>query len=296
MLMLNTYVHETIWGGKRLAEIAGIESEKVGHLYSLCCEPELETLIANGPYKGQNFQAYFQTIKKDVGLEKYEEFPLIIALVEARDDLSIQVHPNDEFAILNEKAEYGKNESWFFLETPQMGGIYNGCLEKDIEKVKSKVDNNDLMSIVDILPVEKGDYVYVEAGTIHALTCGSYLYEIEENSPWTYRLYDYDRVDAQNNKRELHIGKALQVIDPELKSVAKKMESEAFEERRYSIQKYENLTQYTNNSTTLECITFIEGECLIEDGVIARTGNTVVLEPGETLSGEMMMIIVARPK
>lgn len=295
MIVLETFTHETIWGGNKLTPYAKVKSDKIGHLYSLCCEKGLETLIANGPYKGQNFQKYFEENKGKYGLEKYKEFPLILALVEANDNLSIQVHPNDELAISEENAEYGKNESWYFLDAPVSGAIYNGCLASDNEEVRKKMEEDDIMSVVDTLPVSSGDYVYVEGGTLHALSAGSYLYEIEENSPWTYRMYDYNRTDSNGNKRELHIEKALKALDPNLKSKAIKLGNQPKEERRYTIQKFDNISEYTNNSLTLECLTIIKGNCMAE-GIPTTVGTTIVLEPGEKVEGNFELIMVARPK
>lgn len=295
MIILNTTAHETIWGGSKLLPYAESGHKKIGHLYSLCCEEGLKNTILNGPYKGKDFHTYFLDVKNKFGLEKYKEFPLIIALVEAKDHLSIQVHPDDIVAAREENADYGKNESWYFLERPQMGGIYNGCLVATNEEVKEKMEEDNLMSVVDILPVEQGDYVYVEAGTIHALAAGSFLYEIEENSPWTYRMYDYNRTDSKGNKRELHIEKAMMALKPELKSKAIHMGDEEIKERRYSVKKLQDLEQYTNNSATLECITLIEGRCQ-EEGIEFTTGTTVVLEPRETLYGDIKHAVMARPR
>ena len=295
MIILDTVAHETIWGGKKMLPYATEKKEKIGHLYSLCCEKGLENHILNGNYKGKVFQEYFLDVKEQFGLNHYEEFPLIIALVEACDNLSIQVHPDDCVAKEEEGAAYGKNESWFFLEAPISGTIFNGCLAKDNEQVEAKMREDDLMSLVDELPVQAGDYVYVEAGTLHALSAGSYLYEIEENSPWTYRMYDYNRVDASGNPRELHIDKAMKALKPELKSEAVALRNDKQEERRYILQKLENVTEYKNISNTLQCVTFIKGECLVEDCHVT-VGTTVVLEPKEVLQGDIELAMVAQPK
>ena len=295
MIVLNTVAHETIWGGQRLLPYSIGKHEKIGHLYSLCCEKGLENYILNGSYKGKVFQEYFNDVKEEFGLGRYKEFPLIIALVEAKDNLSIQVHPNDEIAVAEENAQYGKNESWYFLKKPDSGYIFNGCLASSIDEVKQRMENNDLMSVVDHLDVDEGDYVYVEAGTLHALSAGSYLYEIEENSPWTYRMYDYNRTDSKGDKRELHIEKAVKALNVDLKSKAIKLGGHEQSERRYSIKTLKNAFSYINESDTVECITFIQGKCDI-DGITVEPGMTVVLEPGEEILGDIYFAIMARPK
>ena len=285
MLALATVPHETIWGGEKLLPYTEGNFKKVGHLYSLCY----------GRYKGRTFQAYFKENKQKFGLGGYEEFPLIIALVEAKDNLSIQVHPDDVVAVREEGAAYGKNESWFFLEAPSSGNIYNGCRLNDVEEIRQRIENGDCLSVVDTLSVKSGDYVYVEAGTLHALSAGAYLYEIEENSPWTYRFYDFDRIDAFGKKRELHIEKALEALKPDLKSKSMPLGKDAVEERRYTIKKIQGEKSYENRSNTLECVTIIKGECKVDD-FRGSTGNTIVLEPGECLMGNLELAIMARPK
>lgn len=295
MLILKTVAHETVWGGERLLPYSDRSAGKIGHLYSLCCEEGMETTIRNGPCQGQAFGTWFLEHREQFGLGCYEEFPLVIALVEACDNLSIQVHPDDRISGEEEDAPYGKNESWFFLDAPEKGTIYNGCLVKDCQEVKRRLEAGELMSVVDELPVNAGDYVYVEAGTMHALTAGAFLYEIEENSPWTYRLYDYDRVDGNGNKRELHVDKALKALKPWLKSKAVRMGEECREERRYLLRKLENMSEYVNESLTLECVTLLEGSYEAE-GQTVTVGTTVVLMPGEKIEGRLVLAMVARPK
>lgn len=295
MIILDTVTHETIWGGQKLIPYSDGSSQKIGHLYSLCCEKGLENRIRNGRYKGKVFQEYFEENKEKFGLDHYEEFPLIIALVEANDHLSIQVHPDDVVAAKYEGAAYGKNESWYFLDAPGNGKIFNGCLADSKDTVQKKMEDNKLMDLVDSLEVQAGDYVYVEAGTLHALSKGSFLYEIEENSPWTYRMYDFDRVDADGNKRELHIDKAVRALKPELKSKAVPFEDTVMEERRYTVSRIIDRKSYRNESDTLECVTMIKGSCTAEGSTVG-TGTTVVLEPGEVLEGNLKLAVMARPK
>lgn len=295
MIILKTVAHETVWGGEKLLSYSDRNVKKIGHLYSLCGEEGLETVILNGKYQNIPFRLWFKEHKEQFGLGHYDEFPLIIALVEACDNLSIQVHPDDKIAREEEGAAYGKNESWFFLEAPKEGVIYNGCLVNSNKEVLTQLQAGKVLSVADTLPVEAGDYVYVEAGTLHALTAGSFLYEIEENSPWTYRMYDYNRTDAQGKKRELHIDKAMKALKPQLKSKVCRMGEGYQEERRYLLKKLDNAQDYINKSSTLECVTLLNGNCKVE-GFLATVGTTIVLEPGEKIEGELRLAMVARPK
>ena len=293
--MLKPAVHETIWGGEKLSLYAESDSKKIGHLYSLCSEDELETRIMNGPFKGKTVDEWFKERRDKYGLSAYWKFPLILALVEACDNLSIQVHPNDDMAVSVEGAQYGKNESWFFIETPKSGSLYNGCLARDTQEVREKLEAGEMMSIVDNLPVKEGDYVYVEAGTLHAMTSGSFVYEIEENSPWTYRLYDYDREDASGNKRPLHIEKGMKALNTSLKSTAKPMGAEWIDERRYRLLHITQKAQWKNESETVQCLTLLSGS-FVADKFLVSKGMTVILEPGEELAGDIKEAIIAQPK
>lgn len=293
MLIIKTIVHETIWGGSRLTKYSNSNCKKIGHLYSLISNGELESEILNGKYKGKFFRNFFEDNKTKFGLEKYNEFPFLLALVDASEDLSLQVHPNDEMAKKLENTNFGKNESWYFLEIPQTGKIYDGCNAQTHEELREKVKQNKYDDIINYLPVEVGAYVCVKAGTMHAMAAGSLVYEIEENCNATYRVYDFDRVDKNGNKRPLQTEKALKSINIKLKSKAEKYDEEKVE-RFYSTNLFKNKTEYTNNSHTLECLTILKGKSLVE-GFVVQTGTTIVLEPGDFIKLNKSDFIIARP-
>lgn len=294
MLVIETMIHETIWGGDRLTPYSNSSSKNIGHLYSLISNGELESKILNGKYKGETFRKYFDENKSKFGLDKYKELPFLLALVDATDDLSLQVHPNDEMAKKLENADFGKNESWYFIEVPKTRKIFDGCKAKDSNDLREKVSNNDYNSIIDYLQVEPKDYVYIKAGTMHAMAAGSLVYEIEENCNATYRVYDFDRIDKDGKKRPLQTENALNSIIVEHKSKAEKYENGVEKhERLYSTKFIKDATEYTNNTKTLECLTFLNGESLLDDFKIQK-GVTVVLEPNETIKMNNSDFIVAR--
>ena len=293
MLIIKTIVHETIWGGDRLTPYSATDNKKIGHLYSLISNRKLESEILNGKYKGQKFRKYFDENKEKFGLGEYKELPFLLALVDATDDLSLQVHPDDKTAKELEGADFGKNESWYFLEVPKSGKIYDGCKAESSEELRLKVAAGKYEDIIDYLPVEKGSYVYIQAGTMHAMAAGSLVYEIEENCDATYRVYDFDRIDKDGKKRPLQTENALKSIDVELKSKAEKYDGEKVE-RLYSTQLFENKEEYTNKSNTLECLTVLNGKSEV-DGFIVQRGTTIVLEPEETVKLNSSDFIIARP-
>jgi mannose-6-phosphate isomerase len=272
MLVLEPIVHETIWGGPRLTPLTTTGETQIGHLYSVYARKELSNKILNGVHAGKTLQ------------EVRPDFPLTIALTEADKDLSLQVHPDDEAAQKLEQLARGKRESWYFLEAPASGSLVNGCCLKDMEAIRTHVAENDYEGVLDYLPVTVGDYVFVEPGTLHAISAGSLVYEIEQGADFTYRFYDYDRVDAQGKKRELHTEKALACLHPELKSVVRQYrEGSPIVEATYATQLHHGLNSYENKQDKDVCFTLLKGQGKV-DGVELRPGMTVILSLEEKIA------------
>lgn len=295
MLILKPIAHETIWGGKKLLPFAPEKHSHLGHLYSLVSNGEFESVIINGEYKNKLFREYFENNKSKYNLDNFEQFPFVIALVDPAQDLSIQVHPDDNCAKELEQKAFGKNESWYFIEPPENGWLFNGCKLHSTEEIKEKINQNRVEEdVIGQLQIQKGDYVFVEAGTIHAATHGALFYEIEENCNLTYRFYDYNRKDSNGILRELHIEKALKVIKPELKSKTQKYNDNEIKERLYTTQLHKDISEYKNKSNTLECLTILNGESTIKN-IKVQTGITIVLEPEESIQLNKSTFITARP-
>lgn len=296
MLILKSKAHETIWGGEKLIPYSPDNCKRIGHLYSVNCNGEMSNLILNGSYKGKTLNEYFRDNKEKFGLGKYDYFPLVIALVEAKDNLSIQVHPDNETApILDPKTIAGKNESWFFIDAPVSGEIYNGCLCTSMEELRHNIALGKMEKVTGALEVRKGDYVYVEAGTLHAMSSGSLVYEIEENAGCTYRFYDFDRVDEKGEKRPLQIAEAFYSINIEKKSHVRQYGKTPIEEKKYITQYYEGIECYQNESDTLQVVTILNGMCNVEGERISK-GTSIVLEPKEKVGIEKVEVIIAQPK
>ncbi len=283
MLILKRIVHTTIWGGPKISRLAGVEGGSIGHLYSLYCREGVSNEILNGEWKGRCLNEVFPLFKDKVCMAEYEYFPLTLALTEAQENLSIQVHPNDKAAQKLEQRARGKRESWYFIDAPTSGTIINGCTCHDKEQEREMIKQGQFMEMADTLAVKNGDYVFVEPGTLHAITAGSLVFEIEEGSDFTYRFYDYNRVDAQGNPRELHVEKATSALDINLKSVVKAYSGQEIKEKTYSTKLINNINKYTNESATLECFTLVKG-LLDADGIAVSPGSTILLWPGESLN------------
>ena len=207
-----------LWGGEQLGTLyAHLDPPTpVAEAWVLSCNPDGESVIATGPYKGSTLSSYIR-LRGDEVLGSHcvdmPFFPLLIKLIDAKEKLSIQVHPDDAYALENE-GSYGKTEMWYVLDCEEDAYLYYG-FKKDITRVSclSNIMENTIESKLNKVPVKKGDIFFIPPGTVHAIGGGILLAEVQQNSSLTYRMYDYDRRDAEGNPRELHVEKAIAVSD-----------------------------------------------------------------------------------
>ncbi len=294
MQILKPIVHETIWGGNKLTPYSGTDCQKIGHLYSAIDTEQFRNEFVTGPNQGKDLHQWFLENRAKYGLEKYDELPILMALVEADDNLSIQVHPDDEMAQKLENKSFGKNESFYTLIAPTCGKMYNGCKAKSVEEMKQKIADGKIDETLDMMPCEAGDYTYVVGGTLHAATAGSLHFEIEENSEYTYRFYDFDRTDKNGNKRPLQLDKALACLDVTKKSTAGKYGDEPIVERMYSTQLIKNRDTFTNTGDMFAFAVMLRGEKMI-DGVRVMPGTAILLDENETLDVSGCEFMIAKP-
>lgn len=295
MYILKPVVHETIWGGDKLKRYTGEYNGKIGHLYMVNGHSGMSNMIMNGEYSGKKLADIFKDKKNEWNMVQYEEFPLTIALVDATNDLSIQVHPDDIAAEKLEHKKIGKKESWLFLNAPDSGWIYGGCACQTKEDIQKAIDENRMKDVTDHICINRNDYVCVDAGTLHAMTAGSLVYEIEYGSNYTYRFYDYDRVDDSGIKRELHIDKALYAINTQKRpKVQPSVFSGWISEEFYEICRMQSVNHYMNRSREIECIAVLDGSGK-EEGVDIKSGMSILLLPGEKIEASCFNeVIVAR--
>jgi len=297
MIVLKTIAHETLWGGIKLRKYSLNNHEKIGHLYSIYCREGVSNEIINSNVTGKTLNDAYESFKDEFGYGRYDYFPLTIALVDATDDLSLQVHPDDRTAKKLENKADGKRESWYFLDRPIEGRIYNGYKCNNKQEIRKNVLEGNIENTVGRLEVQKGDYVFIAPGTLHAMSKGSLVYEIEEGSDYTYRVYDFDRIGIDGKKRELHLDKAIEALHENGKSEVQRYPLDGIiEEETYITRKLETCIAYRNESKTLECFTLIKGNCLC-DGVRLHPGMTAILWPGEEINNaEISLAIVAKMK
>lgn len=217
ILKLKPVLKDYIWGGKRLKTDFGFESdlEKVAEGWMLSCHKDGKSVICGGEFDGRTLEELIEENGKEkiVGTKSldFPYFPVLIKLIDARDNLSIQVHPDNEYAERVEH-EFGKTEIWYVLDaTDDAKLVYGFKDEITSEQFKTAIENNTLMDVLNSVHVKKGDLLFIEAGTVHAIGKGTLIAEIQQNSNSTYRVYDYGRVGADGKPRELHIKKAVDV-------------------------------------------------------------------------------------
>jgi mannose-6-phosphate isomerase len=228
-LQFQPILKERIWGGTKLKSYLNkpITSDITGESWEISTVENDVSLIANGLFKDKSLNEIInespeQVLGKKVYKQFGKQFPLLFKYLDAREDLSIQVHPNDALAAKRHNS-FGKTEMWFVMQADADAKLIVGFHEKSTPKDYLKsLENNTILSILDTKPVKKGDVFFLETGTVHAIGAGTVIAEIQQTSDITYRLYDFDRVDAQGNTRELHLDLALDAINYEVVDAEKK--------------------------------------------------------------------------
>ncbi len=229
-----------IWGGTKLRDEYGFNSnlDKLAEGWMLSCHKDGENTILNGEFEGKTLTEVIKSNPDFLGEngKKFEYFPILIKLIDAKNDLSVQVHPDNEYAMRVEN-EYGKTECWYILDCDEDAELIYG-FNKTItsEEFKEKIADNSFLETVNKVKVKKGDLFFIEAGTLHAIGKGILLAEIQQNSNTTYRVYDYGRLGADGKPRELHVEKAIDVTNCTPPTRSTNPEGELRENDGYSAQ------------------------------------------------------------
>ena len=294
---LTAALKDNIWGGNKLREY-GKESDKdrIAESWELSFTAGGEAKIEDG----REMTAAFPRETWGTACEKFHAFPVLTKFIDAREKLSVQVHPSDEYALANE-GQFGKTEMWYVVDAEEGAGLYMG-LERECDKDEfaRAVADGTVEELLSFKTVKPGDVYFIPSGTIHAIGAGVVIFEIQQNSTLTYRLYDYMRRDKEGNLRELHVDKAMKVsllepyreseFDTDDKSVIGKCEY--FETRKYSLNFTKQTFNVENNSYL--SITCVKGEGTIEGEKITR-GDTFFIPAGEgevTVEGNLDIIAV----
>lgn len=220
MLKFNPLLKSILWGGEKIVPFKHLTSDQkqVGESWEISGVKDNESVVSNGEYKGWTLNKLVDTLKdKLVGKENYarfgNEFPLLVKFIDARQQLSIQVHPTDEQAQVKGLGR-GKTEMWYVMESDADASLRSGLKQKITpEQYKEMVENDTITEALCEYPVKEGDVFFLPAGRIHSIGAGCFLAEIQETSDVTYRIYDFKRKDAEGNYRQLHTKEAAECID-----------------------------------------------------------------------------------
>ena len=288
-----------IWGGRELEKLGkklpqGITAES----WEISCHPDGVSRISNGEFK----EILLPDIIKKFGIEilgrniyneKYDRFPLLIKFIDANNKLSVQVHPDDEYAKLHENGELGKNEMWYIIASKPgaklIYGVPKGVAKDEFAEALKNEKLEECMNEVEVFP---GDVLNIPSGMLHAIGSGILLAEIQQNSNTTYRVYDYNRVDKNGNKRPLHVDKALDVIDfslpkgrPKAEGLEIKLNSSSkktykIANKYFSVEVYdiEGTVEENADGTKFYIYVFVDGE-----GEIKYKGGSVRVQKGESV-------------
>ena len=275
ILFLQGKFSEKIWGGSKLKEIYDlpIPSDKTGEYWAISGMENESSTIINGDFKGKTLREVYKNNKELFGNPKEAEFPLLVKIIDAADDLSIQVHPDDEMAKRLENSK-GKTECWYILNENPASIIFGLNVDSKEEAIKL-IDDRKWDELLREVSTKKGDFFFVRSGSVHAIKKDSLILEIQQASDITYRLYDYDRKDANGNLRDLHLEKSKEAIKIiEDKNEIKTIEKDDYEERILTANEYFEVREFVIENEAafkrerpylLESVVEGEGEIIIEN-------------------------------
>ena len=267
VIKLKPVIKSYIWGGTYFQKFGKGDLDIISELWELSVRGLDSSVIDSGIYKGKRLDEIIS--KEDIGpiSNRFPFFPLLIKLIDAKDNLSVQVHPSDEYA-LEKLHSFGKTEMWHIISSDPGCGLYVG-FNKDYskEEIEQRLNDGSILETLNFFKVKPGDTFVINAGTIHAIGKGVRLIEIQQNSDITYRLYDYLRKDKDGNYRQLHINEALEVIDYSKYQYKDNKGSLLADNKYFRVERKEindelELSAYKDSFISF---TFIEGEGYVDD-------------------------------
>lgn len=305
LIPLTPYFRETIWGGRTLAKHYNKPlpaEQNIGESWEVSAYQDMESIITTGPLAGQTLLELTQTHPSDLlgqsVIDRYgTEFPLLIKLLDAREDLSIQVHPDDTYARAENLGTYGKMEAWYVLQSDN-GRVAYGLQDKiDKTTFESAIRENRVNDAIRFFNVKAGDVVYVPPGTVHALCQNVLVYEVQQSSDLTFRIYDYNRPGADGQPRELHIDRSLDVITfdtptPEPKHWtdfpnATNTYAQLVQSKHFSLERFAPTEPTTHTYPSFATLTLINGTATLQgsvESITAQKGDTLFIPANRTIT------------
>ena len=295
IIKLNPAFKDYLWGGTKLKENFGKKTDMdiLAESWEVSVHPDGPSVVASGKYEGKTLPEYLEIVGKEVLGTKgneFENFPILVKFIDAKGSLSIQVHPDNEYAQRVEK-EYGKTEMWYIMDCDEGATLYYGT-KKEISKEEfaAKIADNTILEVLKDVPVHKGDVFFIPAGTIHAIGAGIQICEIQQNSNSTYRVYDFGRVGKDGKPRELHVEKAIDVsnlspIESDFKPCGpEEINGDAKSVTMATCKEFTTYVTELDGTATWNIGGASFGSVIVLDGTVTLEGaeDTVVLEKGQT--------------
>lgn len=277
---------EKIWGGRALKSMKeALPEGNIGESWELACHKNGMSLVANGPLAGKGLDALIEIYGEGLLGTAIDDsvFPLLIKLIHAKEALSVQVHPDDDYASIHE-GELGKTEAWYVIQADPGAKLIVGT-KPGLSKVafKTAIENGELETYLNELPVQAGDVVFVKSGLLHAIGAGIVLAEVQQNSDTTYRVYDYNR------GRDLHVAQALDVVKFDLQGTKRsglKVQREGYHKTYYCLCKDFSLEIYDIQQVLAEVSDverFYVFTCVAGEGLLSYNDGSVMVKAGETI-------------
>ncbi|MET3697478.1 mannose-6-phosphate isomerase type 1 [Bacillus oleivorans] len=310
-IFLKPVFQERIWGGQKLKTEFhyDIPYEQTGEAWVISAHPNGPSVIINGPLAGKTLKDAWEEHGDlfNKGADNQEEYPLLVKILDANNDLSVQVHPDDHYAREVEGQPYGKTECWYVLNAESDAQIVLGHNAQSRKELEHMMDYGEWEELLKYVPVKAGDFIYVPSGTIHAIGRGIVILETQQSSDITYRVYDYDRKDAKGQKRELHLDKAKEVTTVPHQPAGTEQNEKAAEgltKKRLVKEKYFTVEHWTLNGQVSEALErdFLQVSVINGSGHISIEGQTTPIGKGShfiipygidkyNLSGEAEFIV-----
>lgn len=226
ILFLEPVFKQMIWGGRQLADQFGYEipGDNTGECWAVSAHPNGDCVVREGAYQGKTLSQLWREEPGLFGNSDLDRFPLLVKIIDAKDDLSIQVHPDDAYAGENENGSLGKTECWYILDCPEGASLVVGHNAGSRQELQEMIEQERWEELIREIPVKKGDFIQINPGTVHAIKGGLMILETQQNSDITYRVYDYGRL-TDGKPRQLHVKQSIDVITVPAPSAADSVKS-----------------------------------------------------------------------
>lgn len=305
VLKMDPVFKEMIWGGHKLRDVYGYEipSDHTGECWAISAHKNGDCVIADGEFAGKTLSWLFANHRELFGNIGGDQFPLLVKIIDARNDLSVQVHPNDDYAKEHENS-LGKTECWYVLQADEGTKMVMGHHAEKKEDFIKAIEEDDYDRLLNSFEISQGDFFYIPSGTLHAICSGSLIYEAQQSSDITYRVYDYHRKDQDGNERQLHVQQSIDVTnvpaDIQQEKTFNKEETDCGTKTTYIQSEYFTVVGYQmsgenviKNNAPFQMVSIINGEGTLDQQPVKKGDHFLICsDHTETIFDGMMDVMI----